>query len=691
MKIKNYLFAIITFAHLLINTSFGQAPQSFNYQAVARDASGLVLGNQAVNFRISLLQGSATGASAYTETHAVTTNLLGLVNFAIGGGTVISGNFATINWAQGPFFAQVELDAANNGTYVVMSTTQLLSVPYAQYAEKSGNPTLHAGSGIAIQNDSIVNTAQNQQVNVSGTGQTNITGTYPNYVVNTPNIQAGNGISVTGQIVTNTAPDQTVILNGTGQSSVTGTYPSFTVITPNMVAGNGISLSGQTITNTAPDQTVTINGTGHTTVTGTYPNFTVNTPNYVGGTGITISGNNIAAQNTNSIWNANKLQGKDIDTLTPTLGKVLQFDGSKWKPSDKLPQMTTAQREALTNLYAGMTILNTNTDCIEYYTGIEWLATCGSAGDVGTSEFGGVAPKGALAIRAAMPDSTLQYILLFNLNNCLYFEARILIGNIYTPYQYWKFNTNTNLWSQIPVPPSGAILTTGYSNLFFSMGNIGYIITNTDIYKYNSTTNLWNSTSLNIGTSVSTFTVLMFNDSVNAYFTNLLASNCCVNTIVKYNSTNDSLTLISQTSPLYGEFPGIYFNQKFYFIKRPWGDGSPMYYGSINTFDKNTYQIDEISDNYVGLLKQYLFKYKNKLYDAIYDNGSSGSNPNPIYNYIFQSGIHKNTGVYFPKASGLTSYYNNRPIECNGKLYMYISQITTSGNGRKGIYQFYLE
>jgi uncharacterized protein (TIGR02145 family) len=203
METKKLLIIICILANQFFNTVNAQAPQSFNYQAVARDASGAVLSNQAVNFRISLLQGSTTGVISYTETHSVTTNLLGLVNFAIGGGTVVNGNFATINWAQGPYFAQIELDANNSGTYVIMSTTQLLSVPYAQYAEKSGNPTLQAGSGITIQNDSIINTAQNQQVNLSGTGQTNITGTYPNYVVNTPNIQAGNGISVTGQTITN--------------------------------------------------------------------------------------------------------------------------------------------------------------------------------------------------------------------------------------------------------------------------------------------------------------------------------------------------------------------------------------------------------------------------------------------------------------------------------------------------------
>jgi hypothetical protein len=157
MNIKRILFIIFALVFPLTKASFGQVPQSFNYQAVARDASGSVIVNQVVSFRISLLQGSAAGTSVYTETHTVTTNLLGLVNFAIGGGIVVSGNFSTINWATGPYFVQIELDVSNSGSYLIMGTSQLLSVPYAQYAEKSGNPTIYAGSGIQLQNDSIVN------------------------------------------------------------------------------------------------------------------------------------------------------------------------------------------------------------------------------------------------------------------------------------------------------------------------------------------------------------------------------------------------------------------------------------------------------------------------------------------------------------------------------------------------------
>lgn len=259
MNTKKLLIIICILANQFINSANAQAPQSFNYQAVARDGTGAVLSNQAVSFRISLLQGSVTGTNVYSETQPVTTNQFGLVNFAIGGGTLVSGSFANINWAQGPYFVQVELDATGGSTYIIMNTTQLLSVPYALYAEKSGNPTLQAGSGITIQNDSIINTAQNQQVNLSGTGQTNITGTYPNYVVNTPNILAGNGINVTGQAITNTAPDQIVNISGVGQTNVLGSYPNFTINTPPYTAGNGIDITGNVISIVPLTYTIGVN------------------------------------------------------------------------------------------------------------------------------------------------------------------------------------------------------------------------------------------------------------------------------------------------------------------------------------------------------------------------------------------------------------------------------------------------
>lgn len=117
--------------------SFGQAPQSFKYQAVARDASGGVLAGKNVSFKISILQGSVTGTSVYSELHAVTTNAFGLVELNIGQGTSPSSVFANINWASGTYFVKVELDPLGGVTFYHMGTSQLLSVPYSLLSKKT--------------------------------------------------------------------------------------------------------------------------------------------------------------------------------------------------------------------------------------------------------------------------------------------------------------------------------------------------------------------------------------------------------------------------------------------------------------------------------------------------------------------------------------------------------------------------
>jgi hypothetical protein len=127
------LFAAITF------TTQAQAPQAFKYQAVARDNMGNTLANQTVSFRISILQGSSSGTSVYSESHTTTTNPYGLANLNIGAGTVISGTFAAISWGTNNYFIKVEMDPAGGSAYALMGTTQLLSVPYALYAETSGS------------------------------------------------------------------------------------------------------------------------------------------------------------------------------------------------------------------------------------------------------------------------------------------------------------------------------------------------------------------------------------------------------------------------------------------------------------------------------------------------------------------------------------------------------------------------
>jgi len=116
-----------------------QSPQKMSFQAVVRNNSNTLISNQPVGLKISILQGSATGAAVYTETQTANTNSNGLVTIQIGGGAVLLGDFATIDWSNGPYFIQTDTDVNGGTNYTLTSTTQLLSVPYALYAQTSGS------------------------------------------------------------------------------------------------------------------------------------------------------------------------------------------------------------------------------------------------------------------------------------------------------------------------------------------------------------------------------------------------------------------------------------------------------------------------------------------------------------------------------------------------------------------------
>jgi hypothetical protein len=133
---KKLLLSLVAIATLSLS-SFGQAPEGFKYQAVVRDAGNLILSSQAVGMQLTIQQGSIGGTAVYTETFAPTTNAYGLVNLEIGSGTSAD-DFSTIDWANGPYFMETAVDVTGGTSYSVMGTSQLMSVPYALYAETSG-------------------------------------------------------------------------------------------------------------------------------------------------------------------------------------------------------------------------------------------------------------------------------------------------------------------------------------------------------------------------------------------------------------------------------------------------------------------------------------------------------------------------------------------------------------------------
>jgi hypothetical protein len=130
-------------ALIVITTINAQAPHGFNYQATVRNSSGALVINQNVLFKFNIMQNSQTSLPVYSETHQAPTDDLGQVNLTVGQGTATTGTFAGINWANGTYYLGIELNTGSG--YVAMGTTQLLSVPYALYANSSGSTASNSG------------------------------------------------------------------------------------------------------------------------------------------------------------------------------------------------------------------------------------------------------------------------------------------------------------------------------------------------------------------------------------------------------------------------------------------------------------------------------------------------------------------------------------------------------------------
>lgn len=125
---------------LLGAQAIAQAPQKINYQAVARDAAGQPLpAGSNIGVRFEFHQGSPTGSVVYAERFQTTTNAQGLYNLQIGTGTAISGSFTGIGWGGQDYFVAVGLDPNGGTNFTAVGTSQLVSVPYALYAENVRN------------------------------------------------------------------------------------------------------------------------------------------------------------------------------------------------------------------------------------------------------------------------------------------------------------------------------------------------------------------------------------------------------------------------------------------------------------------------------------------------------------------------------------------------------------------------
>ena len=216
------LYTLLALVLTLI--TFAQAPQGFNYQATVRNSAGALIVNQNVFFKFNLMLNSASSLPVFSETHMTPTDDLGQVNLVIGTGTATIGTFSTINWGNGNYYLGIELNTGSG--YVAMGTTQLLSVPYALYANSAGNaqtPTPNLASVLAVNNS-----ANNLKITNLAEPTTAQDAATKNYV---DNASTGNTTLADGSIfignASNTATAVTlsgdVTISNTGVATITNT------------------------------------------------------------------------------------------------------------------------------------------------------------------------------------------------------------------------------------------------------------------------------------------------------------------------------------------------------------------------------------------------------------------------------------------------------------------------------------
>lgn len=197
MIIRLIILLLLTTSTLLM----GQAPLGFNYQGIAREADGTPISSSEIAIRVRIIDGPQ-GSTQFEEDHFLTTNEFGLFTAIIGQGNGNS-TLNSVDWAGGNLWLQIELDPDNSGSYLLMGSQQLMSVPYALFAQQSG-AGLTAGSGISINNGKINNTAPDRAITLTaGNDNIAIDSNYPNFTIRATGEDATNEIQDL-QLSTNT-------------------------------------------------------------------------------------------------------------------------------------------------------------------------------------------------------------------------------------------------------------------------------------------------------------------------------------------------------------------------------------------------------------------------------------------------------------------------------------------------------
>lgn len=128
---------ILFIACMAVMTAYAQnSGLGFNYQAVVRNANGVLLADTTVNLRVSLYPGQEASTPTWVETHNAHTDMSGSFGINVGSGerdasSVVS-NYTDVNFAAIYYWLKIEILEGN--TYREVSFSRLPSSPYAEVA-----------------------------------------------------------------------------------------------------------------------------------------------------------------------------------------------------------------------------------------------------------------------------------------------------------------------------------------------------------------------------------------------------------------------------------------------------------------------------------------------------------------------------------------------------------------------------
>jgi hypothetical protein len=146
-KLYSKIASLLIVACILsISNLQAQAPLGFNYQGVALTNAGTPVASKKISLRIALIESQQLGTVIYQETHGTNTDAYGQFSIIIGNGQAVTGKMTDLQWSKFPYYMKVELDLDGGTSFVFVGTSQLLSVPYALYANNAGAASINVDS-----------------------------------------------------------------------------------------------------------------------------------------------------------------------------------------------------------------------------------------------------------------------------------------------------------------------------------------------------------------------------------------------------------------------------------------------------------------------------------------------------------------------------------------------------------------